>query len=272
MKRSLPRGKRRNKVPDRRDNRAWRNWCEAVLQEVRFRPDHPAIWRELMDHLEDGCADLERLGYGTEMAEQRVLDAMGSAFLVGAAMDKAHHPFWGWLWQLSRGLVLALAVTAAVTLFGAVGFPELAERTASELRWEEPPATAARAELEHAVLYAAPRNIAEEDGQVKADIELWIEMRDPLIAGTRPETWYFTYRDDRGELESWYSSNALVDLRPESRYWEYDWSEEKSPLMGWTRFHETVRLTLDETPEWAEISYPTGGADWVLRVEWEDGV
>lgn len=196
---------------------------------------------------------------------------MGSAFLVGSAMDQAHHPFWGWLWQATRALMLALAVTAAVTLFGAVGFPVLAERTIGELRWEEPPATAARVELEHAVLYAAPGNITEEDRQVKADIELWIEMRDPLTARTAPQTWYFTYRDDRGELVP-YSFDHLERTWPESRYWNYVYPEEKAAPNGWTCFRDTVRLTLDEKPKWAEISYPTGSADWVLRVEWENGV
>lgn len=259
-----------NDLP-KRENPAWNDWCEAVLREVRFRPDHKVIRKELLAHMEDGRADLERLGYDRELAEQRTLEAMGSAFLVGCAMDKAHHPFWGWLWQVSRGLLLALAVTAAVTLFGAVGFPVLAERTIGELRWEEPPATAARVELEHAVLYAAPGNITEEDRQVKADIELWIEMRDPLTAGTAPQTWYFTYRDDRGELVP-YSFDHLERTWPESRYWNYVYPEEKAAPNGWTRFRDTVRLTLDEMPKWAEISYPTGSADWVLRVEWENGV
>ena len=43
---------------------------------------------------------------------------MGSAFLVGSALDQAHHPFLGWLWQATRVLLLVLALTAAVTLQG----------------------------------------------------------------------------------------------------------------------------------------------------------
>ena len=39
-------------------------------------------------------------------------------------------------------------------------------------------------------------------------------------------------------------------------------------LNGWCRFRQTIRLTLDQPPQWAEITYPTGGADWTLRVEW----
>lgn len=46
--------------------------------------------------------DFERIGYDTAEAEKRALDAMGSAFLVGCALDRAHHPFLGWLWQATR--------------------------------------------------------------------------------------------------------------------------------------------------------------------------
>ena len=80
-----------------RGNLAWRDWCRAVTEQVRFKPDRAAIEQELLAHLEDGAADFERIGYTTAEAEKRALDAMGSAFLVGSALDQAHHPFLGWL-------------------------------------------------------------------------------------------------------------------------------------------------------------------------------
>lgn len=85
-----------------RGNPAWRDWCRAVTDQVRFRPDRTAIEQELLAHLEDGAVDFERIGYDTAEAEKRALDAMGSAFLVGCALDRAHHPFLGWLWQATR--------------------------------------------------------------------------------------------------------------------------------------------------------------------------
>ena len=74
---------------------------------------------------------------------------MGSAFLVGSALDQAHHPFLGWLWQATRVLLLVLALTAAVTLCFADGFSETVRRTRNELRWEEPPTSAASAVTPH---------------------------------------------------------------------------------------------------------------------------
>lgn len=267
MKKHLGIRKRRDKAETDPYSATWRDWCEAVLSQVRFRPDHPAIWRELMEHLEDSRADLERLGYEKELAYQRALDAMGSAFLVGSAMDQAHHPFWGWLWQATRALLLALAITAAVTLCFADGFSDVVRMTRNELRWEEPPALAEKVELKHATLYAAPGETREEDGQVKAEIGMWAVMRDPLTAGREPPSWYFTYRDSGGELVPYQLQDEDASW-PESRYWRYS-NREESYVTGWVRHQWTLEVTLDEHPEWVEISYPAGG-DWTLRVDWGD--
>lgn len=95
---------------DIRVDPAWRGWVREVLEQVRFRPDHKAIQKELTAHLEDARADLERLGYPRNLAKERALQAMGDAKTVGQALDRTHKPWLGWLWQASRFLAgLALA-------------------------------------------------------------------------------------------------------------------------------------------------------------------
>lgn len=96
--------------------REWRNWCDAVLENVRFTPDHRVIWWELMDHLEDNCADFQRIGLEREEAERRALATMGSAAEVGQAMDKAHKPWLGWLWRVSVWLMIVVMALTAWTL------------------------------------------------------------------------------------------------------------------------------------------------------------
>lgn len=250
----------RKKKPEAVYCQNWRNWCEVVLREVRFRPDHEAIARELMAHMEDGRADLERLGYDRTLAEQRTLRAMGDPAEVGRALDQTHKPWLGWLWQATRILLLALSLTAAMTLFAVTGLPELVQRTRTELLWE-PPASAVWAETEHAVIYAAPGEVREENGHITADIDLWIKMRDPLAAGQEIQLWDLTCRDNWGTLEIRDWPN-----QPESRYWQ-PFGLEDMPG-GWQRFRQGLELTLDQPPQWAEITYPNGSADWKLRVEW----
>lgn len=242
-------------------------WVDAVCEQVRFRPDRKGIARELRVHYDDHVKDLLRLGREPALAEERALAAMGNAQEVGRALDKVHKPWLGWLWEVSRALALTLTVLALATLFWTVGPDSLVERTIDELTWEEPPASAAKVELEHGTLYAAPGDVTEEDGHTVAEVRLWIKMRDPL--GTECwygiRSWFFTWRDGRGELSHYRRDNASWTW-PESRYWIYNAEAASS---GWTRFRQTVKLVLDEPPRWAEASYPLSGQDWVLRVEWE---
>lgn len=237
-------------------------WVDAVCEQVRFQPDRRGIEKELRTHYEDHVRDLLRLGRPRELAEERALAAMGNAQEVGRALDKVHKPWLGWLWEASRALALVLAVLAAVTLFRTSGVRSLAGRTAVELFWEEPPASAERVELEHATLWAAPGDVTEEDGRTVAEVRLWLQMRDPLAANGSIGTWFLTWQDDQGELSLWEYDN-IARTGPESRYWNYG-----TLLSGWTRFYQTVKLTADAPPRWAEVSYPLSGRDWALRVEW----
>ena len=75
---------------------AWRGWCVKAVAQVRFKPDHDAILRELDAHLQDRCRDLERIGFDRTLAEQRALTAMGDPEEVGKALDRAHKPWLGW--------------------------------------------------------------------------------------------------------------------------------------------------------------------------------
>lgn len=241
-------------------------WCDAVCECVRFRPDRRAIARELWAHYEDRCRDLERLGYERPLAARRSLEAMGNAQEVGWALDRVHRPWLGWLWEVSRGLLLALTVLAAVTLLITTGLPQLAERTRRELEWEGPPAAAEKVELEHATVWAAPGEVAERDGRTVAKIRLWLKMRDPLAAEGGVHTWYFTYRDQRGELPRG-EFDFLTATWPESRYWQY-----ADGASGWTHYSWTVELVLDAPPRWVEISYPVGGGGWALHLEWGESL
>lgn len=246
---------------------AFQIWVDAVCEQVRFRPDRKGIAKELRVHYEDHVQDLLRLGRDPEVAAERALTAMGDAQEVGRALDRVHKPWLGWLWMCSRRLAQALAALALVTLFWTVGWNTLAERTRGEFSWEEPPAGAAKVELQHGTLYAAPGEMAEQpDGTTAAEVRLWLRMRDPLGVndwyGMR--NWVFAYRDERGELPL-RETDPLTMTRPRSRYWH----NQGSGSYGWTRYQQTVELVLDEPPQWVEVSYPLSGGDWALRVEWE---
>ncbi len=246
-------------------------WVDAVCEQVRFRPDRKGIEKELRIHYEDHCKALERLGYEGPLAAERSLRAMGNAQEVGRALDGVHKPWLGWLWEFSRWMVRGLAMLLVMTMLWSVDWDILIKCTRDELAWEEPPPGTARVELEHGTLWAAPGDVTQDpDGTTVAEIDLWLQRRDPLGTDSTEHyysSWneFFTYRDEQGEL-----TVRVVDERTRmsarSRYWRSKYSEERT---GWTRCQKTVELVLDGPPRWAEVSYPLSGRDWVLRVEWE---
>lgn len=87
-------------------------WKTEVLRYIRFFPDRGAIARELEDHYEDSVKDFIRVGYDEKLAEVRALQAMGDAEEVGRAMDRAHRPWLGRLWQVSWIALLLSAMFA----------------------------------------------------------------------------------------------------------------------------------------------------------------
>lgn len=99
-------------------------WLDETLSHVRFRPDHPAIRRELMDHIQDRSDELVSRGLSREAADDRTLTAMGDPAEVGVLLDAAHKPLLGWLWKVSRWLafIAILVVLWCVFLSGMFGY------------------------------------------------------------------------------------------------------------------------------------------------------
>ena len=92
-------------------------WFQRVAEQVRFKPDHNVIKRELKAHYEDHYQDLRRLGYEEEIAEDRAIRAMGDPVVVGKALDAAHKPWLGWLWLASKVLcIVSLSITITYSL------------------------------------------------------------------------------------------------------------------------------------------------------------
>ena len=86
-------------------------FIEAVCAKVRFTPAREKIAEELQAHIEDRAAMLMEHGVAPENAAARAAASMGDPEEVGAALDREHSPFWGWMaiWtDIARYLVLFL--------------------------------------------------------------------------------------------------------------------------------------------------------------------
>lgn len=87
-------------------------WCREVTEQVRFKPDRDKIREELIAHIMDHVDDLKDSGLTEEEAETQAVDAMGDPVAIGKQLDAIHKPWLGWLWMVSRWLVMLLALTA----------------------------------------------------------------------------------------------------------------------------------------------------------------
>lgn len=234
-------------------NDVWRDWMREVLEQVRFRPDHKDIQKELLAHLEDGRADLVRLGYPRDLAEERALQAMGDAKTVGQALDQAHRPWLGWLWLASRALTVLAVVWTLWAVWGN-GLPDVRE-------WIEPSST-----------WESEYGYADN-----------VSCPPPFQAGAYTVTVDHAYFD-RGFLyiemtaetpKFWLGPPGLDNLEAvDSRGVRY--GRENASIMGQSTFHGHIRhklhifgYNLAEDPAWIEIRHKTAG--WSFRLDLSQG-
>lgn len=239
-------------------------WCQTVTDRVRFKPDRYDIAEELKAHYQDHVKDLMRLGYDVELAEERALGAMGDPVEIGLAMDRAHKPWLGWLWQATRAMILVLLIAIAVALIKSDGTVNDAWlRWQNQLTWTEPASGADRVETKHATLWLAPGEVTEEEGIIHAKFHLWVEMKTPFGYSPNYAMGYLEISDDRGSIPRYEQTDDYT--WPEAGYWR----GLQSTDMSWTRYQWSFELVQEHTPRRVELRYPYGGNDWTLRAEWE---
>ena len=106
-----------------KDSIAVRKWLDIAVEGIRFRPDREAVKAELLEHIEDKTADLQRIFPDMEEkeAQERALAGMGDAWELKSALAKLHKPWLGYLWQASRIALLALFLVYEVIFFFGLG-------------------------------------------------------------------------------------------------------------------------------------------------------
>lgn len=85
-------------------------WLAAATSKIRFPPDRKAVQQELAGHIEDLTDHYASKGLDAEAAEAAALEAMGDPEAIAPELGRIHRPWPGYLWWLSRGLVIAAAV------------------------------------------------------------------------------------------------------------------------------------------------------------------
>lgn len=270
-----------------------RKWRETALSYVRFKPDREAIDRELREHMEDHAADLERIGFTAEEAQTRVLAAMGDPAETGRALDREHSPVLGWLWVLSKWLLLFAVLSLVVDVF-------ILEASIFKFRDLLPPQWPQEDPVEFVELMGR-QQVWEQDPYwqfIACGVsDTQAKTEDYTLAAPQWSLWKSTDGkfvrvylvltvdyDYLGPLDDVEFTDGLRFRCPEgeinnSRNWKWLYrggtpvphvSIGKGSLsQSLTKECFRLDMTLRTVPEWVEIDYPYGSNDWVLRVEME---
>ncbi len=90
-----------------------KEYLQIVTKQIRFRFDRNAIETELSQHLNDSIEDLIEEGFCREDAERIAVEQMGDPVETGKALNQEHHPVIGYLWVISKAVLILLAIPAA---------------------------------------------------------------------------------------------------------------------------------------------------------------
>lgn len=91
----------------------WSEWLNRAVKPMDDHPDRDWVRQELLEHLKDKAADLERIfpTITRQEAEQEALLRLGDPSEIGAELAKAH----------SRILGAVYWITYAIILWGSLG-------------------------------------------------------------------------------------------------------------------------------------------------------
>ena len=264
----------------------FRPWCNAVLRQIRFRPDREAVRQELSGHLEDHCADLEAIGYDHQLAVERALAAMGDAQAVGQAMNRVHSPVLGWMWVISKWLLRICGILLLFLLVTGGGNVILRDLRPMDVKTDYE---------ENQPLFLSPDTAAEE---VKSYQRIALGSSSGAVerCGTTIAVPYAALWRSQSEGTDVYWLSMILTAR-DKRFWDADldlsamtldisgdlhyvstWAEDARNhtryslnCLEQTPFCVSYRIwaCLQEDPtEWVELTYPYG-EPWSIRVEWE---
>ncbi len=108
------------------------DYIKNVLNQVAFVFEHKKIKRELMSHLLDLRDEYAEQGLENLEITQRVIEDMGDPIAIGKELNQIHHPIIGWLWWISRIVVVTMLIYCILFVGSKFVTHQLANRFVSD--------------------------------------------------------------------------------------------------------------------------------------------
>lgn len=93
----------------------WADYTNQLVSHVKFKYDHHGIRMEYLEHMEDMYEFYVGRGMSADQAKSAVLADMGDPDELGCVLNEIHNPLLGWLWYISRWLVVLLMAVLLCT-------------------------------------------------------------------------------------------------------------------------------------------------------------
>lgn len=97
-------------------------WSKEASSYVRFKGDRDKVYQELVDHMSDKIEHLQAQGYDYEQAATLTMDEMGNLSEIGRHLGEIHKPYFGWLWRVSRWILLVVLIFFAFIMLNEGSF------------------------------------------------------------------------------------------------------------------------------------------------------
>lgn len=101
-------------------------WLERVLRKVHYRPDRPAIARELQGHFEDGVEFYREEGLEEEQCREKALLDLGEPEGIGKLLNREHSPVLGY-GLMAVNLLAALLLIPALLALGSACYEGISQ-------------------------------------------------------------------------------------------------------------------------------------------------
>lgn len=251
-------------------------WCREAIEKVRFKPDRDRIWDELMAHIEDRCEVLKEFGIAEKEAEEKAVAAMGDPAEVGRQLNAVHKPWLGWLWMVSKVLVILTLIVSLFLVYPTVkqyrdGLEDDAKEQNTVEYWMEGFSLASRHMVDKTMEIDRYRFTVDEVSWWREDedvrLAVCVTVRSPFFQ-PKPEQYSgysvgieaFYIVDDQGNRAAeWDDENP--DL-PRNVLSYYDPSKAGRPLTGSCIY---VYDAYDWNPDWVELSFDFEGRTYSVR-------
>ena len=254
-----------------------KEYTESVLAQLRrLTPEEKQdVLAELDAHMEDRICALLDLGYDEALAEERVMAAMGDPEQVGKQLNAVHKPWLGWLWVVSKVLVILTLIVSLVCVFPTVrryqdAVRDDAEKTNTVEYWVQEVPLVSRYMVDKTMEIDGYRFTVDEVSWWREDelvrLAVCVAVRRPLFQpeldqyggyGGAMRNFYIV--DDQGNREvDWYEDPNL----PRRRVCSFDSSKAGRPLMGSCIY---VYDANNWNPDWVELSFDYEGQTYSVR-------